>query len=459
MNDVSIENDGVDAAELRGVERNKKPYSYVWYVVGLLFVVNLFNYMDRMALAILIPLIKDDLHLSDGQIGLLMGFAFFLFYAVCGIPIARWADRGNRRNIIAIALAAWSVMTALSGAAQSFWQLFLARVGIAAGEAGCLPPSQSMICDYVPLKRRSGIFAIHTLGIYAGIMLGMILAGWLGESIGWRWTFVVLGLPGIALALVVKYTLREPSRGILDPVNDDRDGASFRETIGTLRRCRTYRLLILFAVLNGFVQYGLNQWWPSFYVRVFSLNMSAVGLYLGMAIGVASAIGLLVGGLASNKAAQSDVRLPLIIGAAATGLALPAALAALFVPSVHASLLLVSLTALFWSVSNGPVVATAVSFVPARMRATAASLSIFATSVLGFGLGPFCVGFLSDILTPSFGVDGLRYALLAPVLVIPMLAVVLYAAAMAMPHESTPSGVRQKTNYPTASSMKGAVSK
>lgn len=409
---------------------------YVWYVIFLLFVVNLFNYLDRMALAMLAPLIKADLNLSDAQLGLLTGFAFALFYAFCGIPLARWADRGIRRNIVAICVATWSVMTALSGAAQNFWHLLVARVGVATSEAGCFPTASSLICDYVPLKRRSGVFAITTFGVYAGMMLGMMLGGWLGETVGWRWTFVVLGLPGIALAIVVKLTLREPTRGSFDDVKDNnRSVMSLGETIGILWRCRTYRRLVAFMVLNGFVQYGLTQWWPSLYSRVFGLSLSSVGAYLGIALGAGSGIGLLIGGLMANKAARRDVRLPLVIGAIATALAIPAALGSLFVSSTRGSILLVSLATLLWSVSNGPVAASKASVVTSRMRAMGAGIAIFATSVLGFGLGPFCVGLLSDIMTPSLGVEALRYALLAPICFLPLMVVVLYRAAKSLPND------------------------
>lgn len=403
---------------------------YTWYVVALLTVVSIFSYMDRMALAVLAPSIKADLNLSDAQLGLLTGVAFSLFYAVCGIPIARWADRGVRRNIIGLALVAWSVMTAVSGAAQNFTHLFLARVGIGAGEAGCLPPAQSIICDYVPVRRRAGVFAVHNVGNYAGIMVGLVVAGGLGEIVGWRWTFLALGLPGIALAVVVRLTLREPVRGSFDDqTRGDSSRPSLRATLARLWRCKTYRLLLAFYVLNGFVQYGLIQWWPSFYSRVFELNMSSIGLYLGLAIGAGAGTGSLLGGLLAHKVGQRDIGLPLKISAGITLLGLPMALASLFVPSFSDSIVLIFLSSLFWSASNGPVIATAVSVIAPTMRATSSSVIIFATAVMGFGLGPFCVGLVSDLLAPLLGAQALRYALLVPISLVPMMAVVLYAAA------------------------------
>lgn len=438
-----------NAAPAVGVQHSTR---YVWYVIFLLFVVNVFNYMDRMALSVLTPSIKLDLHLSDAQLGLLTGLAFALFYAVCGIPMARWADRGTRRNIIAIALTTWSVMTALGGFAQNFWQLFLARVGIGVGESGCLPTAQSVLCDYVQPKRRPGVFAIHTFGLYGGMVVGMAFAGWFGATLGWRWTFVVLGLPGIALAVIVRLTLREPVRGSLDRASVEQGGTSFRGTIATLLRCRTYRLLVLYVVVDNFVQYGLNQWWPSFYVRVFGLDLSVVGPYLGLAIAAGAGTGLLVGGFVANKVAQRDVRLPLIISAASISLGLPTALASLFVSSAYSSMALVSLTALFWSASSGPVVATLYGVTAPRMRATAGALSTFSISVLGFGLGPLCVGLLSDALTPSLGTEALRYALLLPVCLHPLTIVVLCAAAKGLPRDLNAAvaqnGGAEQTNLP-----------
>jgi predicted MFS family arabinose efflux permease len=389
-----------------------------------------------------LPSIKADLKLSDGQLGFLIGLAFSIFYAACAIPIARWADRGTRRTIIVIALATWSVMTALSGAAQTFWQIFAARVGVGAGEAGCLPPAQSIICDYVPLTRRSGAFAIHTFGLIVGMMLGMALAGWLAEAIGWRWTFVALGLPGLALAAVVKLTLREPVRGFFDAAKDDSASSSSAGTIGFLWRCKTYRWLTVVLVVNGFYQFGLTSWWPTFYVRLFGLSVSSVGAYLGIAIGVGSGIGLLLGGLLANRAARRDVRLPLIIGAAGTLAALPVVLAALFLPSAVGSILLVSLTTLLWNVAGGPVVATVYSVTRSRMRATAGAITIFFTSVLGFGLGPFCVGLLSDLLAPTLGREALRYALLAPVCLLPVMAIALRTATKTLSVDLRAAGVQ-----------------
>jgi predicted MFS family arabinose efflux permease len=413
---------------------------YVWYVIGLLCVVNLFNWMDRMVLAVLAPSVKADLALSDGQLGMIIGFAFAVFYAVSGLPIARWADRGVRRNIIALGLTIWSTMTALHGAAQNFWHLLLARIGVSGGEASSFPAGQSIICDYVPLKRRSGVMSLFVFGLYAGMMTGMALAGWLGEKLGWRWTFVAIGAPGLLLALIVRFTLREPQRGVLDAAPSD--PMSLRNAAAFLLECRTYKLLVLYLIMNGFVQHGLNQWWPSFYSRSFELNLSSVGVYLGIALGAGSGAGLLIGGLLSNKLAGKDMRLPLTVSAAGVALGLPTAVATLFYPSSTGSLLFVAVTSLLWNISQGPVIAAIASVVRSQMRATASAINIFLTAVFGMGLGPLFVGLLSDELMLSLGSESLRYALILPISLIPVMAFVLYSSARKFPDDLRRAGAR-----------------
>jgi len=324
--------------------------------------------------------------------------------------------------------AGWSAATAFCGAAHGFWQLLAARVGIGAGEAGCLPPSQSLICDYVPLQRRAGIFALHNLGNYVGMVAGLMLAGGLVERFGWRWTFVAIGMPGLVLALIVRVTLQEPQRGRFESVHSKSAYLSLTATVGRLWRCRTYRLMVCFYAINGFVQYGLGQWWPSFYLREFPVGMSRIGIYLGLGIGVGSMVGSLAGGLLAN-AMRTSLRRPLVVGAVATLVAAPTVLLSLFIGSFTGSVLLVAVTAALWSMSNGPIIATVNSVVSSSVRATAASITVFSASVLGFGLGPLCVGIFSDSLADSLGNQALRYAMLVPVSLLPVMSFVLYRAS------------------------------
>ena len=187
---------------------NKTQYKN--YLLILLTIVAAFNYVDRYVLSLMMEPIKQEFQLSDSQLGFLSGFAFALFYAVAGVPIARWADRGNRNIIVSITTGLWSVMLVLCGVVNNFTQLLLVRVGVAVGEAGCLPPAQSLIADYFDRSERPRAMAFYWLCSPLAIIIGYLGGGWLIEYVGWRFTFIVIGVPGILLALLVKFTLREP---------------------------------------------------------------------------------------------------------------------------------------------------------------------------------------------------------------------------------------------------------
>jgi hypothetical protein len=204
--------------------------------------------------------------------------------------------------------------------------------------------------------------------------------------------------------------------------------SSLRETLGYLSRCRTYRLLTLFLIMNGFVQYGLIQWWPSFYVRVFALSSATAGLYLGLAIGVGSAVGMLMGGVLATKAAQRDVTLPLKMGMGTIALTILTTVGSILIPSVGASICFVAGTMMLLNAPFGAIAASIFSVVKPRVRAMAGAVALFATSLLGMGLGPWCVGVLSDLIAPSLGVQSLRYALFAPIGVLPAMVILLRAA-------------------------------
>jgi predicted MFS family arabinose efflux permease len=403
--------------------------AYVWYVILILTVVNAVNYMDRVAISVLAPQIKSDLHVSDGELGLLSGLAFFIFYALFGIPIARWADRGVRTHVIAAGLGLWSIFTALSGAARNFTQLALARIGVGAGEAGCLPAGYAIVADYVPIQKRGGAYAITTFGSLAGRSVGFALGAWLGARLGWRLAFVALGVPGVALALWVLLTLREPRRGVLDGDATVHPQQPLSMVLRSLIRLKTWRRICAAAVVSGFIQYGTTQWWPSFYMRSFDLSQQKVGLYLGDATFVGYAIGMLLGGLVTDKVSPASMRAPLVIAAGAALLSLPATLGSLFVHSINMSFFFVGLTTLCWGLVSAPCVAIGASVVPPAIRATGGAIDTFVTAIVGFGLGPFLVGALSDKLAQWVGGESLRYALLAPVCLIPALIVIVYSAS------------------------------
>lgn len=237
----------------------------------LLFLVSLCNYLDRYMLGVLLPDIKADLHLSDGELGFIGGTAFTIFYAVMGIPIGRLADKQSRRLVLVTALSLWSAMTALCGAAQNFIQLALARILVGVGEAGATPPAHSLIADLFPVRQRAGALAVYTLGSPIGILIGFSAAGLISASLGWRWALILLGLPGLLLAGAVFLFLTEPREGrpSTTATGDTHapEFASLRQVMGTLLRCATFRHTSLGTAFYTVLWMGLVAWLPSFFVR------------------------------------------------------------------------------------------------------------------------------------------------------------------------------------------------
>lgn len=411
---MSVAAKPTDSAPTAPTTAAAAPFSpgYRRYVLGLLFVVYVFNFLDRQILSILLEPIKRDLGLSDTQLGFLSGIAFALFYTIVGLPIARWADRASRRNIIALALAVWSGMTALCGLAQNFWQLALARVGVGVGEAGCSPPSHSLLSDYYARSERATALSVYSLGIPVGILLGFLLGGWITEFFGWRWAFVVVGLPGLLLAVVVRFTLREAPRGFSDGVSAPQTPLPVREVIRALWSQPSFRHLTLAISLNAFTGYGATVWLPAFLLRVHGMSPGEVGTALALVIGVAGGCGTYAAGVIADRLGRRDQRWFLWTPALAVTVATPFALGIYLWPGAAGALIFAAISTFFNSFYLGPSFSTAQSLVDPRMRAIASAIMMLFINLIGMGLGPQIVGILSDLLTPRFGLESLRYALL-----------------------------------------------
>lgn len=385
---------------------------YRWYVVLLLALVNVVNYMDRMLLSVLLPFIKADLQLTDTELGLISGFAFAIFYAVFGLPLARLADVWVRRNIIAIAMTVWSLMTAASGAAQNFWHLMAARIGVGAGEAGCIPPSHSMISDIVPPERRASAFAVHTAGATVGMIVGLSLGGFVATAVGWRWTFVIFGLPGLLLTAIVFLTVREPRRGGAD---DQRRGTvppiPLGQGLRELLRTPSYLHLLGVFGFATLASFGFNQWLPSFYDRSYAMTPQEIGLFFGVTLGLGSAVGTLFGGWFGDRLMKRNVRHAAFMGVVVPILALPFWLGITLATTAAVSLACNFMAAAISSAPNGVTLAMVQSVAPTRMRALASALVMFSAAILGIGGGPFLTGFLSDYFQATSGQESLRHAL------------------------------------------------
>ena len=392
-----------------------------YFLLGMLLLAYVFNFIDRQIVAILQEPIKQDLGLSDTQLGMLTGFGFAFIYVTMGIPIARWADKGVRRNIIALSVGVWSFFTVVSGAATNFAQMLLARIGVGVGEAGCTPPAYSMISDSFPHHQRSVAFAVYNCGGGIGVLFGFLAGGWLNEFFGWRVAFVAVGLPGILLAVLIRLFVKEPMRGRYDPPPPAGEAPpempSFMEVLKYLWSKKTFRQVMFAAGLAALATNGLMIWTPSFFIRVYELEVSTVGTWFAIAGGVCSSIGALASGYLGGKLGRRDNRWYLWILVIAY-IALSSLMALIFTSTDAQSALWLLLAAgLFINVPGALLVTVIHGIVPNNMRAMSAAILYLGFNVLGLGVGPLLIGIVSDMLSVTYGVDGLRYALLytAPV--------------------------------------------
>ena len=386
---------------------------YGWYVLIVLSLVNMMNYMDRMLLSVLLPEIRRDIALNDTQLGLLTGFAFSIFYASFGLPLARLADVWVRRNIIGIALIFWSLMTAAAGAAQTFSHLLLARIGLAIGEAGCIPPSHSLISDYVPAERRPSAFAIYTAGATAGIIAGLALGGVLSSLIGWRLTFIVLGMPGVLLGLLILFTVREPPHGRLDDDNAPKDAPPLRRSLAFFRSQQSFRCLVGYFAVVTLSASGFSQWMPSFYSRSFEMSQGQIGVFFGFVFGAGSAVGTIAGGFIGERLMKSNRLHGVSLCMATVLLAFPLWVGVFLSQIAWLSLVFNFAAATIVMAPNGVAFAMVQAVTPSRLRALAIAIVMFAASLIGMGAGPVLIGTISDFLAEAHGVESLRYALLS----------------------------------------------
>lgn len=382
------------------------------YVLGLLVVVYMFNFIDRQILAILLPAIQAEFGISDSILGFLAGSAFALFYATLGIPIALIADRWNRRNLIAVAVAVWSGMTALSGAAANVTHLALARIGVGIGEAGCSPPAHSMISDLYPPAQRSTAMGIFTLGISAGIMIAYLAGGWVAQNIGWREAFFIVGIPGIVLALLVRFTIDEPVRGHSDGKADSGERASVMDVVRFLVKRRSFIHLAVGSGLAAFGGYAVISFFPTFLYRSHAMNLSEIGVYLGIILGTAGGLGFAGGGYVADRLGRRNQRYALWGVAAALIIGWIFLVPVYLVGSPYLAFALFVLPSIFSNFYLATTFAQIQGLVRLRMRAVASALLLFILNSIGLGLGPQFTGVLSDLLAPTFGNESMRYSLL-----------------------------------------------
>jgi MFS family permease len=385
--------------------------AYANYVLGVLFMVYVFNFVDRQVLSVFIGPIKQEFGASDTEMGLLVGFAFAVLYTFAGIPIARWADRGNRRNIIALGLTVWSAMTAVCGFTKSFPQLFLARVGVGLGEAAGTPPAHSLISDYFPAHKRATALAIYASAVHVGASIAYLGGGYLREYFDWRTAFLVLGVPGMLFALVVRFTVREPARGYADQYRGSIEAATFMETLRFLLGSRTWVLLITGAAFIALTGYGVIMWGYEFFGRVHKMPPVETGKWLAL-IGVGGIVGSLVGGRIADSAFKHKPARMISVPALCTLACVPFGIVSMLTDTRWLVLTCFAIFSLLLNFYLPAVYSSIQSLAKLQMRATAVAILLFVINLIGAGVGPLLVGGLSDFFAPQFGADSIRYALL-----------------------------------------------
>lgn len=412
-----------------------------YYTLFILMIAYACAFLDRSVLSIVLPQLKQAFHIGDTGLGFLSGLAFAVFFVFFGLPAAVLADRGNRRNIIAAAVALWSVMTALCGFAGNFVQLALARVGVGAGEGGLTPPAHSIISDLFPHERRATALSVYSVGIYIGVIVGLACGGYIAQHFGWRETFFVMAAPGAVVSVVFLLTVAEPARGAVEAQpHAEHDYHNFLEVLRYLWVTPALRYTLLGITLCSLFTQTQGAWLPSFLVRSHHLTLSQAGLLLGVATGVGGGAGTLIGGVLSDRLGARDPRWRVWVVTVAFVLLPISALVFLYSSNVGVIAAMALVNALLAAVHLAPTSAVTQNLTPLRMRARAVAVTLFLISLVGGGVGPLIIGALSDYLHPIAGKDSLRFALTTLVFFALAAAVSYFAAGLKMPR--TKPGVR-----------------
>lgn len=381
--------------------------------LALLTTAFMLSTVDRIILSVLFEPIKAEFNLSDTQLGLLGGLTFGVFYAVLGIPLGRYADRNDRRPLIALSLILFSVMTALSGLAAGFLTLALCRILVAVGEAGVNPASQSIIADYYPRHERSFAMSVVVTGGNLGMVIGFLAAGYVSQVYGWRSAFFAVGLPGILLGLMFLVLFKEPQRGGSDGQGVDQSNppATVREATKTMLTTPVLRQLLMGFTLSGMVMYSVLQWLPSYFGRVHDLPQGKVGLVMALFFGVIGAIGTLTGGRLTDMLNRRRDDLGIKMIALTQAAAAPLLITGYLSTSLPIALAFLMLPMLVFTFYLGASQAALQTYAPTEMRSMVAALKMLAINLIGVSLGPLFVGIISDLLAPTTGARSLAIGL------------------------------------------------
>jgi MFS family permease len=386
------------------------------FILAMLMLVYVVNYLDRNILAITLPYIKAEFHLTDLALGFLSGTSFAIIYATLAMPLAWVADRANRRNVIAGSMVLFSAMTVVCGYAANYWQLVTARIFTGVGEAGTSPSVNSIISDLYAPKERAGALAVYSAGLNIGLLIAFLGGGWVTQHFGWRNAFLMAGIPGLVLAILFLVAVPEPKRGHIEALRDDAKSPPFLSVVAFLWSQRSFRWIAIGTALSSFGGYAGVNFTPTFLERSHHMSAADIGLVFALLAGIAGGLGTYFTGVLADRFSKNDVRWNLYVPIIFIFIAMP------FVPFYYLSpSLTVALLCAIVPTANGaayisPAYAMTQGLVPLRMRAQAAAILLFVLNIIGYGLGPLTVGEISDLLRPSLGDDSLRWALLSTVI-------------------------------------------
>lgn len=383
--------------------------AYKNYLLVILVLVGTVSTFERFVFALVLEPIKHDMQLSDTQLGLMTGIAFAAFYGAVGIPIARWADQGNRVTITAIAVGLLGIMVSLCGLASNFIQLLMVRVGVAVGEAGFVPAAQSLLADYFDRGERPRAMSIYLMFYTISMLVGFLVGGWLVQSFGWRTTFIIIGLPAILVSILVKCTLREPRLEHRNNKSVNPPGVT--QSLNILWQQYSFRHIFIAFCVSYFFSLGVSQWQVVFFIRSHEMSIAEVGAWFALTWGIFGTIGNFVGGCCASYYAAGKEKLQMRMVAIIFFITIFFNLVIYLSENKHVALSFIGITAFLTTLVGGPIFATIQSSVDERMRSVAIALIYMFANLIGFGLGPFLLGVLSDLLNPTYGQESLRYAL------------------------------------------------
>lgn len=441
MKDGDVDTTGGERTSATQILPHGSSQPYALYTVrqrqkflAVLFLVTTSSYFDYNVLSITLQPIKQEFHVSDTMLGLLSGFVFALIYCITALPIARWADHGNRRTVITLAVATWSIVTMLCGAAQSFWQLAFARFGLGAVEAGAIPPSQSLIIDYFPLERRATASAILSAGGAAGYLVGVGLGGYIADIWGWRSSFIFAGASGLFLAFVVRMTLAEPRCQLGFPSAVQQVESAW-DAVSYLKRKRTFVYAVSGISLYATFSFGIGTFLPSFMMRTLHASLLQVSLTWGLAVAAANLSGAVLGGSLADRLTRYDVRWYGWQPAAGILIAAPFYYAALTAHDLTTFIVLDFVAESLVTVGISVCFMSVLSVAGACRRTVAVALVQLSFMLVGGGLGPLLAGALSDAFTDVYGAEGIRYSLISMLIFLVPAAAALQQAGREIPEE------------------------